>query len=158
MYLIEQLYHSIYFAATSRGLNVDWGDFPGKLATTLLCCVSFYVWFVYVIHYAISHIYHERVALRLEWCRDVGLVNSGMFVHVQRRATNKRASPVAMDSPKLRYVSAMLSKLLTVSPILSPEQDRTPGTTSPLRHVALNDRLNSSGTPETSNSAFDLIF
>lgn len=50
------------------------------------------------------------------------------------------------------------SKLLTVSPILSPEQDLTPGTNTPLRHVALNDKLSSSGTLNTSNSAFDLIF
>lgn len=45
-----------------------------------------------------------------------------------------------------------------MSPILSPEQDLTPGTNSPLRHVALNDKLSSSGTFNTSNSAFDLIF
>lgn len=49
-------------------------------------------------------------------------------------------------------------ELLTVSPILSPEQDLTPGINSPLRHVALNNKLSSSGTPNTSNSAFDLIF
>lgn len=47
---------------------------------------------------------------------------------------------------------------LTVSPILRPEQDLRPGTTSPFRQVALNKRFNSSGTPSRSSSTLERIF
>ena len=47
---------------------------------------------------------------------------------------------------------------LTVSPILSPEQDLRPGMTSPFRQVALKDRDSSSGTSWSSSSTLERIF
>lgn len=47
---------------------------------------------------------------------------------------------------------------LTVSPILRPTQDFTPGMTSLLRQVALNERDNSSGRLRTSSSILERIF
>lgn len=46
----------------------------------------------------------------------------------------------------------------TVSPIFRPEQDLSPGMTSPFRQVALKERFSSSGTPISSSSIFERIF
>lgn len=51
-----------------------------------------------------------------------------------------------------------ISKILTVSPILSPMHDLSPGMTSSLRQVALKARDSSSGRSRTSSSTLERIF
>lgn len=51
-----------------------------------------------------------------------------------------------------------MSRILTVSPILSPMQDLSPGMTSSLRQVALKARDSSSGRSRTSSSTLERIF
>lgn len=60
----------------------------------------------------------------------------------------------------LGYQMYMLASLMihTVSPILRPEQDFSPGTTSPFKQVALKERFNSSGTPSNSSWTLERIF
>lgn len=50
------------------------------------------------------------------------------------------------------------NRILTVSPILSPVQDLSPGMTSSLRQVALKARESSSGRSRTSSSTLERIF
>lgn len=50
------------------------------------------------------------------------------------------------------------NKVLTWSPRLSPEQDLSPGMNSLFKHVALKEKLNSSGTFKSSSSTLDRSF
>lgn len=63
------------------------------------------------------------------------------------------------DGLHMLCCSALLElSFRTVSPILRPWQDLSPFSTSPFTHVALKERLSSSGTPSSSSWTLERIF
>lgn len=69
----------------------------------------------------------------------------------------------ALENERMRKRKKMSRNMyehreLTWSPLLSPEQDLSPGMNSSFKHVALKDKLNSSGTFKSSSSTLDRSF